>query len=231
MGPVANAPLNVRAGAAQLAPPVPPDRPRTAGLLCAGRPRPHHRSQARPAAAGVPAAPIAMPSPEPAPPARRRNPGDMMAAIQQRRSQREAAGRGNGAWTCVAARRGRDAPSANADAVGREGVGVSSRCCARVFEPGSSPSTASDASAGRTMARGDRGRCGRGRDVELAIVRRMIELIRTHYSGDFQWESNRLGRIVVLPRGGRRPGLEEFLQKEFFACPPSTHGVLVARPL
>ena len=35
-------------------------------------------------------------------------------------------------------------------------------------------------------------------DVELAIVRRMIALIREHYTGDFNWESQRLGRVVVL---------------------------------
>jgi len=61
---------------------------------------------------------------------------------------------------------------------------------------------------------------GQGGDVELAIVRRMIELIRTHYQGDFQWESHRVGRIVVLSaRPADQPGLEEFLVKEFFGTP------------
>lgn len=59
-----------------------------------------------------------------------------------------------------------------------------------------------------------------GDDIERAIVVRMIELIRTHYSGDFQWESHRLDRVVVLSaRPADQPGLEEFLMREFFGTP------------
>jgi hypothetical protein len=55
-------------------------------------------------------------------------------------------------------------------------------------------------------------------DVEIAIVRKMIELIRTHYDGDFNWESHRLGRVVVLSaRPADNAGLEEFLMREFFS--------------
>jgi hypothetical protein len=58
---------------------------------------------------------------------------------------------------------------------------------------------------------------GNGGDVELAIVRRMIELIRGHYQGDFTWESHRLGRVVKLSaRPQDQQGLEEFMLKEFF---------------
>jgi len=58
---------------------------------------------------------------------------------------------------------------------------------------------------------------GLGGNVELAIVRRMIELIRTHYSGDFNWESHRLGRIVVKSaRPEHTAELEAFLMREFF---------------
>jgi hypothetical protein len=61
---------------------------------------------------------------------------------------------------------------------------------------------------------------GVGGDIEIAMIRRMIELIRTHYTGDFQWESHRLGRVVVLSaRPDDQPGLEEFLMKEFFGTP------------
>ena len=61
---------------------------------------------------------------------------------------------------------------------------------------------------------------GVGGDVERAIVRRMIELIRSHYSGDFNWESHRLGRIVVLSaRPEDNDGLEDFLVREFFGTP------------
>lgn len=62
---------------------------------------------------------------------------------------------------------------------------------------------------------------GQGGDVERAIVRRMIELIRGHYTGDFRWESHHLGRVVVLSaRPDDQEGLEEFLVREFFGTPP-----------
>ena len=54
-------------------------------------------------------------------------------------------------------------------------------------------------------------------NIEVAIVRRMIELIRTHYKGDFNWDSHRLGRVVVLSaRIEDTAGLEEFMMREFF---------------
>lgn len=54
-------------------------------------------------------------------------------------------------------------------------------------------------------------------NVELAIVRKMIELIRMHYQGNFNWDSHRLGRVVVLSaRLDDNAGLEAFLMREFF---------------
>ena len=54
-------------------------------------------------------------------------------------------------------------------------------------------------------------------NIEQAIIRRMIELIRTHYKGNFNWESHRLGRVVVLSaRIEDNAGLEEFMMREFF---------------
>ncbi|HQR59999.1 MAG TPA: hypothetical protein PLH03_01385 [Methylophilaceae bacterium] len=58
---------------------------------------------------------------------------------------------------------------------------------------------------------------GPGEDIRRNIARKMIELIRRHYSGDFNWESLRLGRVVVLSaRQEDGPGLEDFLILEFF---------------
>ena len=57
----------------------------------------------------------------------------------------------------------------------------------------------------------------RGQDVRRVMIRRMINLIREHYQGDFNWESHRLGRTIVLsarPEDGS--GLEDFLMLEFF---------------
>lgn len=56
-----------------------------------------------------------------------------------------------------------------------------------------------------------------GQDVRLVMVRRMIALIREHYTGDFQWESHRLGRSVMQSaRPEDNAGLEDFLMMEFF---------------
>lgn len=58
-------------------------------------------------------------------------------------------------------------------------------------------------------------------DVERAIIRKMIELIRQHYKEDFNWESHRLHRVIVLSaRLEDNAGLEEFLMREFFLVPP-----------
>jgi hypothetical protein len=57
-------------------------------------------------------------------------------------------------------------------------------------------------------------------DIDRAIVRRMIELIRKYHSGSFNWESHRLGRVVKLSaRIEDNDGLEEFMMLEFFGQP------------
>lgn len=54
-------------------------------------------------------------------------------------------------------------------------------------------------------------------DIQRAIVRKMIELIRQYQKGDFTWESYRLGYEVVLSaRMEDSKGLEDFLMREFF---------------
>ncbi|MHB1403268.1 MAG: hypothetical protein ACYCWB_12805 [Thiobacillus sp.] len=71
---------------------------------------------------------------------------------------------------------------------------------------------------------------GPGGDVERATVRSMIALIRRYYKGDFNWESQRLGRVIVMSaRMEDNAGLENFLMREFFGTGASTHG-LASRP-
>lgn len=54
-------------------------------------------------------------------------------------------------------------------------------------------------------------------DVDRAIIRKIIEVIRQTQAGDFPWESDRLGRVVTLSaRQKDNAELEEFLLKEFF---------------
>lgn len=56
-----------------------------------------------------------------------------------------------------------------------------------------------------------------GDDIRRATVRRMISLIREYYQGDFNWESRRLDRVVILSaRPEDNAGLEDFLIEEFF---------------
>lgn len=56
-----------------------------------------------------------------------------------------------------------------------------------------------------------------GQDVRLVMIRKMISLIRQHYKGDFNWESHRLNRTIVMSaRPEDSAGLEEFMMIEFF---------------
>ena len=53
--------------------------------------------------------------------------------------------------------------------------------------------------------------------IELAIVRRMILIIRKDYSGDFEWESQRQGRTITKSaRLEDTAELEQFLMREMF---------------
>lgn len=59
---------------------------------------------------------------------------------------------------------------------------------------------------------------GNNGDVEKAIVDSMIALIRQYYTGDFNWDSQRLGRVVMLSaRQADTAGLQAFLLREFFS--------------
>jgi hypothetical protein len=60
-------------------------------------------------------------------------------------------------------------------------------------------------------------RKGTNSDIRLAVVRRMIVIIREHEDGDFVFESRRLGRNITLSARPRdTAGLEDFLMREFF---------------
>jgi len=61
-------------------------------------------------------------------------------------------------------------------------------------------------------------RRGANPTMEIAVVRKMIAIIREHENGDFVWESHRLRREVWLSaRPSDNSGLEEFFMQEFFA--------------
>src|SRR5450830_815574 len=58
-----------------------------------------------------------------------------------------------------------------------------------------------------------------GQDVRLLMIKKMIALIRQHYQGDFNWDSQRLGRVIVQSaRPEDSVGLEDFMMMEFFGA-------------
>jgi hypothetical protein len=60
-------------------------------------------------------------------------------------------------------------------------------------------------------------RRGDAPDIRVAVVRRMIAIIRENVSGDFWWASQRLGREVRLSaRPEDNAGLEEFILRDVF---------------
>jgi hypothetical protein len=63
-------------------------------------------------------------------------------------------------------------------------------------------------------------RKGNNSDMRIAVVRKMISIIREYEQEDFLWDSYRLGRSLRLSARARdNAGLEEFMLREFFADP------------
>ena len=61
---------------------------------------------------------------------------------------------------------------------------------------------------------------GNNADTRIAVVRKMISIIREYEQEDFLWESHRLGRNLMLSARARdNAGLEEFMLREFFEDP------------
>jgi hypothetical protein len=165
--------------------------------------------------------PVAVPQPEPTPPRPQEPPVDMMAAVNARREARRAAE--------AAAARGTREPTGDEIAQANiarnlKGPGEGVGGVFQILSKGTR--TAEFAFNGWRPDSDRRWRevievdAGLGGDLDRAIVRRMIELIRTHYQGDFKWESHYLGRTVTLSaRAADNEGLEDFLVREFFGTP------------
>ena len=69
----------------------------------------------------------------------------------------------------------------------------------------------------RTAAQRIEVRKGGSGDIRIAVVRRIIAIIREHEQEDFLWESRRLGRNLLLSaRAADNAELEEFMMREFF---------------
>jgi hypothetical protein len=222
-GPITDMPLQVvlappqQAQADPVAPPAPtpPAQP---------QPQPERTPLAAikpsPQAPRVPApTPLPTPTPEPVTPPPPQV--DMLAAIEAnraaRRAQESALARGN---PSDASTKG-DALDRNVRSLsGREGVGGVFQVLRKGVRTGEFAFNGFRNAGQRRWREVIEVDAGPGGDLELAMIRRMIDLIRTHYTGDFQWESHRIGRVVVLSaRPADQLGLEEFLMKEFFGTP------------
>ena len=149
-------------------------------------------------------------------------PADMMAMVNQKRAQREEqesdAARQNAA--AAAAERGpsaeekRDANIKRNFQSGTNGVFEITRLESRSASFTFLGWTSSLSNARREFFEVE---ANAGQDVRLLMIRRMIGLIRTHYQGDFDWESHRLGRTIVKSaRVEDSTELEDFLMQEFF---------------
>ncbi len=58
---------------------------------------------------------------------------------------------------------------------------------------------------------------GSEEDVRIAVVKKMIEIIREHTQDDFTWQSQRLGKTITLSaKPADAAGLQQFLLREFF---------------
>jgi len=64
-------------------------------------------------------------------------------------------------------------------------------------------------------------RKGSNPDIRLAVVRKIIEIIRAQEPGEFIWVSRRMSRMIPLSaRPADNAALEDFLMREFFSGEP-----------
>ena len=55
------------------------------------------------------------------------------------------------------------------------------------------------------------------KDIDIAVIRKIIAIIRNHERGDFTWYSRRTGKTLTLSaRAQDNSGLEEFMMQEFY---------------
>jgi len=194
--------------------PVPTPEPRTKRTVTMPGPPP------------VPAPPAAQPEPRPAPPV------DMMAAVNAARERRQAAEAAIARENAESRERYRERSPSEAStaalnrnlqtiAPGFEGTGGVFQILSMGHRSATFAFNGWKAEAKKKWREVIEVEAPPQGDIQLATIRRMIQLIRAHYTGDFNWESQRLGRVVLLSaRVEDSAGLEEFMMREFFGTPP-----------
>jgi hypothetical protein len=211
-------------------PPPPEPSPAPTPTPTPPRPQPPRIMTRRPEPdSKAPKVPVPPPTPTPMPVPEKAPPVDMAALIEQRRAQRRAFEQ-----QALAAATQRDqgpqVPGSSSAAAIQRNLGSlahGSEGTSGVFQIlRKGERTAEFAFNGWRPDASKRWRevievdAGTGGDVDMAIIRRMIQLIRTHYTGDFNWESHRLGKTITLSaRPEDQEGLEDFMSREFFGVP------------
>jgi outer membrane biosynthesis protein TonB len=165
---------------------------------------------------------IVPPSPTPKPQPSREEPKTFEESMAQRRAQREAA-ESDAARQNAAAAAAEQGPSEEAkrDARIKNNFNNGTNGIFEITNLGSS--SASFSFLGWTSSVSNARReffdveAKNGQDVRLVMIRRMIAIIREHYQGDFDWQSQRLGRTIIKSaRVEDSAELEDFLMQEFF---------------
>lgn len=240
-GAAAQMPLRARLILRQPAPEVPP----SAAVMPKPAPQPAKKARrqkvlprpekviARKKANSKKSDPVALsqpPLPAREPPGDAAAPTDMMGMINAARERRRAAGI---ATETVAADSESPKPGDNDIAVaniahsvrmhsrGRDGVGGVFQITHKGVRNAQFLFRGWDAGNGANLRQLVEVDAGPDSDVELAIVRKMIDLIRKHQPKEFSWNSHRLGRVIVLSaRMEDSAELEKFLKNEFFDAFP-----------
>jgi hypothetical protein len=234
-------PLGVKTAPPPVATPVPqpqPEKPLPAEPPAAVKPRPPRPAVKKHVAPKTPAAPPAVVAPRrpeaprivPTPPAlaapgKAAPPSDMSEMVEAARARRRAAGIPSPDETPReqdAKPQGDEVARANiarslAQARGRSGAGGVFQITHKGVREASFLFRGWDNASGAGLRETVQVDAGPNGNVEDAIVRKMIEIIRKYQPGDFSWNSHRLGRVVTLSaRREDNAGLEDFLKKEFF---------------
>jgi hypothetical protein len=212
-------------------PPVPPLSERRAEHPPALPTRPPAAARPRPA---PPVIALKPPAPDMQAPARRSEDGDLSSYIEaKRRARAETAPAAPEASTPVA-------PRVEDDEARRDRIVAANLAAPRAsafgYDPGKRGGAFQiqrmgfdvaefifygwDKDARRNMARLIEVRKGAHGDIRIAVVRRIIAIIRDYEQGDFLWESSRMGRSLTLSARPRdNGGLEDFMMHEFFSGP------------
>ena len=229
--------LNAPPAPAPEPPSAPPPPQRETRAIITARPRPRNAPPREsppefvvptPEVAKVmpPPPPPAVEPPKPAPPVE----GDLASYIEARRRARGESGATDSSAESETERRNRvvaaNMPSSQSPMAGQErkrGGGIF-EITRMTYDDAEFRFYGFHKDAGRRMTQQYEVRLGNNTDMRIAIIRRMIQLIRETERGDISWDSYRLGRVVELSaRPEDNAGLEEFMMHEFFDNnPPGT---------